>query len=220
MTLFGRLKLCIYLVYKSAKNSHHRQWAGAWINGFDRSEEGAQTVMATNRSAASLAAQAVTFLCRAQEDPKNQSSYEKAANLVLDTAFQILETDFPKWRDFQDEVVFYPDTCDPSVKKIYRPYINKKRRAISTKEYAQMLHAQGDKCDVCKRHWTVCPQPKKKGQPRKFGLLVDHDHQTGEIRGLLCDNCNKKVGHVNESFLMLRSIENYLRKHKPNFENT
>ena len=59
----------------------------------------------------------------------------------------------------------------------------KAKYGIGVKEYRRMLNAQHGKCAVCKK------PPKNKNR----SMSVDHDHKTGEVRGLLCYFCNYKV---------------------------
>lgn len=49
-------------------------------------------------------------------------------------------------------------------------------------EYAQLLDAQEGRCAICRR------------LARGRRLAVDHDHNTGEVRALLCYFCNKYLG--------------------------
>lgn len=49
---------------------------------------------------------------------------------------------------------------------------------ISAERYAEILKQQGGRCAICRN------------VPRTIRLAVDHDHQTGEPRGLLCKRCN------------------------------
>ena len=55
-----------------------------------------------------------------------------------------------------------------------------KRYGITIEEYDALLESQNFGCAICK---MPCPTGKR--------LAVDHDHHTGEIRGLLCYRCNK-----------------------------
>lgn len=54
---------------------------------------------------------------------------------------------------------------------------------ITLEEYDDLLRKQDEKCAVCMRHYTEFSK----------NLAVDHDHTTGEVRGLLCTYCNQRV---------------------------
>jgi len=56
----------------------------------------------------------------------------------------------------------------------------KRRYGITLDDYNEMLKKQSNKCKICK----ISPDNLK----RK--LCIDHCHETGKIRGLLCDKCN------------------------------
>ncbi len=70
---------------------------------------------------------------------------------------------------------------------------------ITLDEYQRMLAAQGGVCAICK---GTCP--------RKNRLAVDHDHSTGEVRGLLCDPCNSAIGIMEDSPERLRAAADYI----------
>ena len=53
-------------------------------------------------------------------------------------------------------------------------------------EWKQMLHAQGDACAVC-------------STSDLHELVVDHDHTTGKVRGLLCSRCNLALGQLKDN---------------------
>src|SRR5271165_6035947 len=66
---------------------------------------------------------------------------------------------------------------------------------ISTEEYLLLLKSQNDCCAICKKS----PNKLKQTKGCKTKLVIDHDHVTGKIRGLLCDNCNKAIGQFQEN---------------------
>lgn len=66
-----------------------------------------------------------------------------------------------------------------------------------------MLAAQNGGCAICS---TTTPD----GNARRFH--VDHDHETGKIRGLLCHSCNTGIGKLRDDPDLLLSAVAYLRK--------
>jgi hypothetical protein len=68
-----------------------------------------------------------------------------------------------------------------------------------------MLENQNHACAICKS--------QNSGDKRSKRLSIDHCHQSGKIRGLLCSSCNKAIGLMKDSpELMLLAI-GYLKKH-------
>jgi hypothetical protein len=51
-------------------------------------------------------------------------------------------------------------------------------------------------------------------------LVVDHDHRTGRVRGLLCDRCNRALGHLRDSPGVCTRAAEYLRGSVPAPEGT
>jgi len=70
-----------------------------------------------------------------------------------------------------------------------------KATAITQAEIRALEKAQDFRCAICSKHQSQC----------KTRLAVDHDHQTGKVRGLLCYSCNTKLAFV-EKYLF-RIIE-------------
>lgn len=73
---------------------------------------------------------------------------------------------------------------------------------ISIEEYRKKLELQLGGCAICKQ---PCPVRKR--------LAVDHNHETNEIRDLLCHRCNMVLGLVNEDDLLLSYLIDYIKKH-------
>lgn len=71
---------------------------------------------------------------------------------------------------------------------------------ITEEQYFQMIKRQNGLCAICQI------QPKK--------LCVDHNHKTGQVRELLCQQCNLAIGNVKEDFEILKRMVEYLWKFK------
>lgn len=81
---------------------------------------------------------------------------------------------------------------------------------ITMEEYNRMLKEQNEVCAICYNKETDCE--KRTGKPRS--LAVDHCHQTGKIRGLLCRKCNTAIGLLKENLNIINNCINYLTKEK------
>ena len=78
--------------------------------------------------------------------------------------------------------------------------------APASKEYMaevrQLLYKnQKGRCAICHKHRNL------------RNLVVDHDHESGYIRGLLCTGCNTGLGFFQDSVLFLEFAKQYLVKH-------
>ena len=74
---------------------------------------------------------------------------------------------------------------------------------ITNVERKQMYADQEGKCKVCDTHMTW--------EHRKPNMaVVDHCHTTGEVHGLLCSNCNRAIGMLGESPVILAKAIQYL----------
>jgi DNA-dependent RNA polymerase auxiliary subunit epsilon len=68
-------------------------------------------------------------------------------------------------------------------------------------DYANMVLAQHGVCFICQK-------------PSTKALYVDHDHQTGKVRKLLCQKCNSTLGFINDDIEIAQRVVDYLRQHK------
>ena len=85
----------------------------------------------------------------------------------------------------------------------------KRYYGLSLETYNVMLASQDGVCAICRGLETYIPNGH--GAPKP--LSVDHNHETGQIRGLLCSNCNYLVGHCKEDRNVLIEAIKYLDKH-------
>lgn len=82
----------------------------------------------------------------------------------------------------------------------------KLKYGLSLDGYNQMLTAQGGLCKLCKM------PPQGNGKTAKI-LHVDHNHETGKVRALLCMQCNRALGMFSDNAEMLISAAMYLVEH-------
>lgn len=78
----------------------------------------------------------------------------------------------------------------------------KKRYGLNQEDYKNLLDEQDGKCAIC-----------GKEEIRERRLSVDHCHETGKIRGLLCSKCNMVLGLVNDNKDTLINALNYLGRY-------
>lgn len=83
----------------------------------------------------------------------------------------------------------------------------KYRFGITVDDYNRMLDEQGHVCAVCGEIETVVDH---RGRIRM--LSVDHDHETGEVRGLLCFSCNVGIGAFKEQRSLIEAAAHYLKQ--------
>jgi hypothetical protein len=74
---------------------------------------------------------------------------------------------------------------------------------LSLEEYNAILAEQDGRCALCG------------GKPNgRWGTLnIDHNHKTGERRGLICDSCNRGLGLFGDNEVLLRKAAEYLEKY-------
>jgi len=80
----------------------------------------------------------------------------------------------------------------------------KRAYGVSPEQYNELFVDQAGCCAICGLHQAVL---EKK-------LCVDHDHDTGEVRGLLCSACNRGLGMFRDSEDLLNQAEKYLKEHR------
>jgi Recombination endonuclease VII len=77
---------------------------------------------------------------------------------------------------------------------------------ITLDEYNQMLEEQNFVCKICH-----CPETSIGFGGEVKSLAIDHCHDTGKVRGLLCDRCNHLLGLAKDSTKVLQNCIKYLK---------
>ena len=102
-----------------------------------------------------------------------------------------------KGKEAEKRYVSTPKGRD-KLKRASRKHALKKLYGISLPEFNSMKRKQKGKCGIC-------------GIVPASNLCVDHNHKTGEVRGLLCHPCNLALGRLEKYF---NSFKRYLRRYK------
>jgi len=75
-----------------------------------------------------------------------------------------------------------------------------KKYGLTEKRYQKMFESQSGRCAMCHAR-------------SERALSVDHDHQTGKVRGLLCGSCNALLGFAQEDISILKEAIDYLMQY-------
>lgn len=82
-----------------------------------------------------------------------------------------------------------------------------KRHGITPEHYASMLKKQNGVCAICENEER---RISRSGEIQP--LVVDHNHRTGEVRSLLCHDCNVAIGFIEENPAIALAMVSYLTK--------
>lgn len=82
-------------------------------------------------------------------------------------------------------------------RKWHRRYHLRSKYGLSVEDYEFLMVVYDSKCGIC-------------GREQPDGLHIDHEHESGRIRGLLCGSCNRAIGLMQDSPKVLRAAAKYL----------
>lgn len=134
---------------------------------------------------------------------------------------------YPKFShhpQYADSAAGYTSDCRECCKEARREYIalnpDKKKTSdrayhvtkygISVVDYNRMFSEQNGGCIGCSKHQSELSRR----------LCIDHCHRTGQVRGLLCHNCNALLGMAKDNVETLHNLITYLRTNSESAEQT
>ena len=106
--------------------------------------------------------------------------------------------------------------CQNSNAKAYRKRIGssefrwrgiEKEHGVSIWLFHGMLLEQRSECPICEQALVVTPKKTVKSP------VVDHDHKTGKVRGILCGSCNFALGQLKDNPASMLRAANYIEDH-------
>ncbi len=92
---------------------------------------------------------------------------------------------------------------DPAYQRQKREGWVKRAHGLTLHEYEEKLAAQGSCCAICDIELA----------PAGHLTHLDHNHETGKLRDFLCTNCNRGLGHFQDSPALLSMAMAYLERH-------
>ena len=87
-----------------------------------------------------------------------------------------------------------------------KSYHLRKTYGMTLERFNEMYEQQKGKCAICMGNFE---------DMTRRHLNVDHDHETGAVRQLLCGNCNVALGALREDINLFEKAITYLKKWKP-----
>src|SRR6185369_10811468 len=125
-----------------------------------------------------------------------------------------------KWREHyarnpekhKAKVQAWRAALDPDVARERARRIRLRRYyGMELEDFDALRAAQDYCCAICRTHEDDLPRMR----PGDYSnLYVDHAHETGSVRGLLCQSCNLLVGHAREDERVLSAAIQYLAIHR------
>jgi hypothetical protein len=94
-----------------------------------------------------------------------------------------------------------------SKSEVTRQWQLKKNYDITLAQREEMEVDQDGKC-------AICGNAAKGGKTSSASLHVDHDHVTGQVRALLCNDCNTGIGKFRDDPALLYAAADYIRIHR------
>ena len=108
-------------------------------------------------------------------------------------------------KDFQPNAPSEHYCSDECKDRGWRNSYFKRIYGITASDYEKMYADQDGKCAICKGEGFVM------ATHHRIRLVVDHCHESGVIRGLLCHNCNRALGLLKDDVSRLETAIEYLK---------
>jgi hypothetical protein len=101
--------------------------------------------------------------------------------------------------------------CKQCAKENQTSWYYKRKHGISLEQRDALLEKQGGKCAICKSN-IVFSTGNGRGVNIGYDAVVDHCHETNQIRGVLCGHCNTGLGAFKDNLISLDNAITYLIK--------
>lgn len=108
-----------------------------------------------------------------------------------------------RWQDIKNNPVLYAKE-KKRMRRSERGWSLRKDYGLTVADWNMLFDVQQGCCYICGKHQSIL----------KSRLCVDHSHESGKVRSLLCCKCNMALGLVEESTDILQKRLSYVKNHK------
>jgi hypothetical protein len=143
--------------------------------------------------------------CKKCGNTKNASEFSNSKNIFVWCKKCCAES-AAKWRAGNPEKAKQNDSSPKKKKRqkeygrVYRLF---RKYGVTMEDYSALFEKQGGACAICRNPPTALNSVS--------GVLnVDHDHRTGQVRGLLCRNCNTALEGFKDEVKLIDAARDYL----------
>ena len=103
----------------------------------------------------------------------------------------------------------YYQRWSPEQRALHRSRVLRSRYGIEYDFVKALYERQEGCCAICGTPGEMPASPEKRKAPKGV-LCVDHSHETGEVRGLLCRPCNQGLGYFSDDVVRMAAAMSYL----------
>lgn len=142
--------------------------------------------------------------CTSCGKTKKINQFTKSNRVKSGYASTCKKCDAKKSREYRQRNQKKVKEYNNSPERVRRNYETKVQRkyGLEMTDIERMLEQQDHKCSICSVDIGISAD--------EHTAVVDHCHTTGEIRGLLCNWCNRGLGHYEDSPSLFRKAAEYL----------
>lgn len=126
---------------------------------------------------------------RIKNNPEKHEKFLNKRKIWRDSNSEIIKHKQRKWYHYNNEKV-----KNSYIKSVY---------GLTLEEYYNKIEEQNNRCAICGREFK-----------NSKDTYIDHNHTTGEIRGLLCSKCNPAIGLLSENQRILYNAIVYLSNYE------
>lgn len=116
---------------------------------------------------------------------------------------KVKQTEYKNRPENREKVLSWDRKSKNKNRGRWRDQMLKSKYGITQEQFDQISESQGHKCALC-----FFPAEKM----RHKALCVDHCHETGRVRGLLCHPCNTLLGRVGDNVAGVSRMLEYVSR--------